>query len=464
MKNPESFPPLNGDQGKIKNLSEKTQIEESEDGAINMEDNFRGLVPEIIEQNKLTIGPQSIYDQLDNDNRFVTLTVETEDGKSYFLKILKPKDNEDDWERDFNSFAREIQANQYLDKNCPELKPLKVQNTNIDISTIEKDFNNYKITYALIETLPAQKGIGFIHESEQIEQLTAEHARTCIDNLLKQSEISSKAGSGFEQEIYDLQDHFDDFEGYKENTKKILSMFEFEEETEEKYENYVRPLDIINILDFFKEKYPYEFNKIQVEVADGKIDSLEIEEKSAISKSMDPEFLPDRIPFWIVLEYRLHEQGYEMNFREATNSLLEKSSQIMDKDQFQGRFMTHGDLSPSNIYVADSGGITFLDREWTGASGNKLLALIYDYGNLRARSWNNKEFRETLDDELKKQLGDEAGKTVISLGILRSHCNLAGFFENYPLEVQENEIETQRRLGTEEDIIKAFSEAGIKIT
>ena len=77
--------------------------------------------------------------------------------------------------------------------------------------------------------------------------------------------------------------------------------------------------------------------------------------------------------------------------------------------------MTHGDLSPSNIYVADSGEITFLDREWTGASGNKLLALIYDYGNLRARSWNNKEFRETLDDELKKQLGDEAGKTVISL-------------------------------------------------
>ena len=255
-----------------------------------MEDNFRALVPEIIRQNKLAIDPQNIYDQLASDNRFVTLTVETEDGKSYFLKILKPKDNEDDWERDFNSFAREIQANQYLDKNCPELKPLKVQNTNIDISTIEKDFNNYKITYALIETLPAQKGIGFIHESEQIEQLTAEHARTCIDNLLKQSEISSKAGSGFEQEIYDLQDHFNDFEGYKENTKKILSMFEFEEETEEKYENYVRPLDIINILDFFKEKYRMNSTKSKSKWRTEKLIGLKLKKNHLSAKAWIPNF------------------------------------------------------------------------------------------------------------------------------------------------------------------------------
>jgi len=425
------------------------------------ENDFRKLVPEIILRHKLNAEPGIILEQLDNDRRFVALPVETEDGKNFFLKIMKPKISEDDWERDFSSFIREIQTNQFLDKNCPELKALKIEHANIDMATIKQDFENNEIKYALIETLPEQKEIGFIHNHEQIKKLTPEHAKTCIANLLQQVESSGKAGSGFEQEIYDLQGNFDDYEGYKENTKKIMSLFEFEEDTDEKYENYVKPLDIKNILKYFKDKYPYEFNKLQVEVEDGKIDELEDDARLTGRFPGDMKFFPDRVPFWIVLEYRMHERGHEINFKEAVEELLDKWSAIMNDEKFQGRFMTHGDLSPNNMYVADNGKVRFLDREWTGVCGNKLLALVYDYGNLRARAWNNKEFREALDKKLKQELGEEAGSAVISLGILRSHCNLAGFFENYPLDEQEKNYQSQRRLGTEDDIIKAFIEAGI---
>lgn len=59
--------------------------------------------------------------------------------------------------------------------------------------------------------------------------------------------------------------------------------------------------------------------------------------------------------------------------------------------------LVHGDLAPNNLYVYDNGEVEFLDLEWSGTCSNEALAMITDFGNLRARAWNNKEFREALD-------------------------------------------------------------------
>ena len=64
-------------------------------------------------------------------------------------------------------------------------------------------------------------------------------------------------------------------------------------------------------------------------------------------------------------------------------------------------------------------------------------------------------------------LGDlpagEAGKAVIALGILRSHCCLAGFFENYDISKQKEEQELARKESTEQDVRKAFEISGIEL-
>lgn len=66
------------------------------------------------------------------------------------------------------------------------------------------------------------------------------------------------------------------------------------------------------------------------------------------------------------------------------------------------------------------------------------MSLSVLFGNLRARAWNNKEFREALDitilDKYRQKGREDPGMTIVSLGILRLHMGLAGFFENYPFE------------------------------
>jgi hypothetical protein len=44
----------------------------------------------------------------------------------------------------------------------------------------------------------------------------------------------------------------------------------------------------------------------------------------------------------------------------------------------------------------------------------------------------------------------------VQLSILRSHVQLAGFFENYEQARQKDALQTRRRKSTERDIVKAF--------
>src|SRR3989344_5394112 len=76
-----------------------------------------------------------------------------------------------------------------------------------------------------------------------------------------------------------------------------------------------------------------------------------------------------------------------------------------------------------------------LDLEWVGTFKNKAIAMILDFGNLRARSWSNEKFRNALDNVLittYSKIGQEKiGRAIVQLSILRSHIQLSGFFENY---------------------------------
>lgn len=155
------------------------------------------------------------------------------------------------------------------------------------------------------------------------------------------------------------------------------------------------------------------------------------------------------------------------NYKAKVQELLERWQNVIQASIKEKPMLVHGDLGPGNIYVHDTGEIEPLDYEQAGISHNEIIATVIDFGNFRARSWNNPGFQESLDsailDYYKLQDKEEVGKAIVSLGILRSHMLLSGFFENYPLPKQREEEQIKRREETEDDIIKAWKIAGLEL-
>lgn len=167
-------------------------------------------------------------------------------------------------------------------------------------------------------------------------------------------------------------------------------------------------------------------------------------------------------PYHQVLNRRFGTKSFKENVQE----LLEYARSIIEQEDDGEPTLLHGDLSPDNLYVYNNGEVEFLDHEWTGFSRNRAVATLYDYGNLRARAWNNPVFQNALDDELLsayRERGEEKlGKAVVSLGILRSHAGLSKFFENYEPRKQKRAKEKERREATERDIPKAWKVMGVE--
>ncbi len=211
-------------------------------------------------------------------------------------------------------------------------------------------------------------------------------------------------------------------------------------------------------------KFPPELKEVLQDVSDDAdvflkeiMETLEQKVTTFDSRAKKPEAYHE------VLNRRLGVS----NFKELVVELLEKLSDVIKREDGEDGILFHGDLAPNNLYVYDNGEVEFLDLEWAGVVRNRALATIYDFGNLRARAWNNKEFRESLDKNIleayKNRGEEELGKAIVSLGILRSHMMLAGFFENYPLEKQRREEELRRKELTEADIPKAWEILGLKL-
>ena len=160
--------------------------------------------------------------------------------------------------------------------------------------------------------------------------------------------------------------------------------------------------------------------------------------------------------------YRVFERRLEINdLKEKTKELLNDCGPIIDTNANRKISLVHGDMAPNNLYIFDSGDVEFLDLEWVGTFKNSAIAIIIDYGNLRARSWKNSKFRKLLDEALirayRKEGKEVLGKAIVRLSILRSHMLLSGFFENYDYPKQKKPVQSRRRKETERDIAEAFS-------
>ncbi|MFZ2201784.1 MAG: DUF1861 family protein [Microgenomates group bacterium] len=171
----------------------------------------------------------------------------------------------------------------------------------------------------------------------------------------------------------------------------------------------------------------------------------------------------EAVDYGSVLDRRLGVTG----FHKKVLGLLAAFREVIKGEEKKEKVLFHGDLSPDNLYIHDDNTIELLDLEWAGIHDNEAIATIIDYGNLRARVWNNKEFRDALDaaviDKYKREGKEELGWAVVALGILRSDIQIGGNFENYPREKQSLDIERQRRESTEADLLRAFELAGITL-
>jgi len=255
--------------------------------------------------------------------------------------------------------------------------------------------------YAVMETLESSEArVGFITNAEDMELLTPIEAQNCIKVLDQLQNI----------DVSEIPDH----------VQEALRIFDGNTD------NFCESL---------------------VDVLEKRVKALDTEGEDE--------------PYHQVLNRRL---GIS-NFKEKTIQLLDALRNVIKNEEQKKESLVHGDLAPNNLYVYDNGDVEFLDLEWAGICKNKAIGTIIDFGNLRARAWNNKEFRYALDEALLKKHQEEGreelGRAIISLGILRSHMRLAGYFENYSLEKQQKEEEMNRRESTEVDIVRAWEVAGL---
>ncbi|OGY24204.1 MAG: hypothetical protein A2172_01535 [Candidatus Woykebacteria bacterium RBG_13_40_15] len=259
--------------------------------------------------------------------------------------------------------------------------------------------------YAVMATYEEGSGIGFLRGYEDIGKLTPKHARLAVRAIRglahQENGITPELA-----EVLDKRPAYQDFEGFEGNMTAILD----------------KPV-----------------------IGAGKPHS------------------EDKRPLHKILEERTRIGG----FREKALSLVACLKTTIEEGQ-KGIHLVHGDLAPNNLFLGDgikAEELMFLDFEWAGISGNQILAEAYDFGNLRARSWTNEEFRDSLDKEMIESYASEGrediGRAIVTLGILRSHMNLAGFFENYPPEKSEQQIQIERREATEKDIAKAWEVLGL---
>lgn len=107
-------------------------------------------------------------------------------------------------------------------------------------------------------------------------------------------------------------------------------------------------------------------------------------------------------------------QLFEKNWKYVGSSIIAK-----------GHYLVHADMQIDNVYKHKDGSFELLDFEWVGKGDNPVIAIMYDYGNLRARAWSSPAFQSLLDKAM-REVGirlyghaDMIG-AAMALGIVRS--------------------------------------------
>lgn len=353
--------------------------------------------------------------------RFFHVLTQDRFGKVYFLKILADSNNEEAK----MSLLREIIvsrsiANQLNGQTWPDFSVASF------FCGITGGKWGKEIYLVMDGILPPDAGVGFIVDESEMEKLTIGQAGKFVNSLIVMNH-RLEIGNILHEAYVEMRNHrlespldffemkYQDFREFRSQTLAIMSI-------------YVNPVDRKSIL-------------------------LPIRDSGV-----------DKISFWRVLQYRL---GIEDLYGKILK-VLDKCESVINSFQYhQDFFLVHGDLCPRNCFFAPSGEIFFLDWGHAWLTRNPLLAFIHDFGNMRARAWNNKIFRNAMDEAVLlhwRSLGDEnVGRIVVILAILRSHALLAGFFENYDQKKQLLGQEKRRRESTELDLLRAFEILGVEI-
>lgn len=112
-------------------------------------------------------------------------------------------------------------------------------------------------------------------------------------------------------------------------------------------------------------------------------------------------------------------------------------------------YLVHADMQIDNIYKHKDGNFELLDFEWVGKSDNPITAIMYDYGNLRARAWSSPTFQSMLDKAM-LEVGQKYYEDTslinagLQLGILRSSLMMSRYHLDF-----KNTVKVDKR--TEED-------------
>ncbi len=67
----------------------------------------------------------------------------------------------------------------------------------------------------------------------------------------------------------------------------------------------------------------------------------------------------------------------------------------------EGSYLVHSDLQLDNTYQRKDGAFELFDFEWVRRTDNPAIAILGDYGHLRARGWFSPSFQSLLDKEMR---------------------------------------------------------------
>ncbi|MFA6315123.1 MAG: hypothetical protein WC648_02030 [Candidatus Paceibacterota bacterium] len=129
----------------------------------------------------------------------------------------------------------------------------------------------------------------------------------------------------------------------------------------------------------------------------------------------------------------------------SAEAILDVYWKTVDKTENSDmRYLVHADMQIDNIYKHENGPFELLDFEWVGRSTNPVIAIMYDYGNLRARAWSSSQFQTLLDEAMvrigTKYYSDDAVKAGLRLGTLYSSIMMTRFHLDF-----ENTVKKDRR-------------------
>jgi hypothetical protein len=138
------------------------------------------------------------------------------------------------------------------------------------------------------------------------------------------------------------------------------------------------------------------------------------------------------------------------NLEKIVFDIFDKNWEYVNSSKFDNsHYLVHADMQIDNIYKHENGDFELLDFEWVGRSDSPIIAIMYDYGNLRARAWSSTSFQQMLDRKM-LEIGKRYYKDIniinsgLVLGKLRSSLMMCRFHLDFT-----NTVKKDKR--TEED-------------